>query len=86
MFNKNEFNAQLARRGVKKNELAKVLGIEYTTLYRKVEENGKFTREEMAKIIDYLGIEDPVSIFLPTKLRNKKRRCKWDLKKNMFTS
>lgn len=62
MFNKNEFNAQLARRGVKKVDLAKALGIEYPTLYRKIENDGKFSREEIAKIIDYLGIDNPAVV------------------------
>ncbi len=68
MFNKYEFNAALARRGMKKVELAKYLGIEYSTLYRKIEENGKFTREEMAKIIDILSIDDPMKIFFAEEL------------------
>lgn len=63
MFNEREFNAQLARKGIKKTELAEYLGMTYTSLYRKIKEDGKFTREELAKIIDYLGIEDPTSIF-----------------------
>lgn len=63
MFNEREFNAQLARKGIKKAELAEYLGMTYTSLYRKIKEDGKFTREELAKIIDYLGIEDPTSIF-----------------------
>ena len=68
MFNKYEFNAALARKGMKKVQLAKYLGIEYSTLYRKIEENGKFTREEMAKIIDILGIDDPMKIFFAEEL------------------
>lgn len=63
MFNEREFNAQLARKGIKKAELAEYLGMTYTNLYRKIKEDGNFTREQMAKIIDYLGIEDPTSIF-----------------------
>lgn len=63
MFNEKEFNAQLARKGVKKQELAEYLGMTYTNLYRKIRDDGKFTREEMAKIINYLGIDDPTSIF-----------------------
>lgn len=63
MFNEREFNAQLARKGIKKTELAEHLGMTYTSLYRKIKEDGKFTREELAKIIDFLGIEDPTSIF-----------------------
>lgn len=72
MFNKYEFNAALARKGMKKVELAKHLGIEYSTLYRKIEENGKFTREEMAKIIDILGIDDPMKIFFAEELAETK--------------
>lgn len=63
MFNKLEFNAQLARKGIKKNELAEYLGITYTSLYRKIEGDGKFTREEIAKIVKFLDIQDPVAIF-----------------------
>lgn len=63
MFNEREFNAQLARKGVKKAELAEHLGMTYTNLYRKIRDDGKFTREEMVKIIDFLGIDDPASIF-----------------------
>ncbi len=62
-FDKNEFNAQLARRGVKKLEIANILGITYTSLYRKIEGGGNFSREEMAKIIDFLQIDDPARIF-----------------------
>lgn len=68
MFNKLEFNAQLARRGVKKAELAKFLNMSYTNLYRKIEGDGNFTREEMAKIIEFLHIDDPVSIFFAEEL------------------
>jgi predicted transcriptional regulator len=68
MFNKYEFNAALARKGMKKVELARLLDIEYSTLYRKIEENGKFTREEMAKIIKELDIDDPMKIFFAEEL------------------
>ena len=68
MFNKYEFNAALARKGMKKVELARLLDIEYSTLYRKIEENGKFTREEMAKIIKELDIDDPRKMFVAEEL------------------
>lgn len=74
MFNKYEFNAALARKGMKKVELARLLDIEYSTLYRKIEENGKFTREEMAKIIKELDIDDPMKIFLLKNLYKTKER------------
>jgi DNA-binding Xre family transcriptional regulator len=62
VFNKLEFDAQLARKGMKKNELAERLGMTYTNLYRKIE-SGRFTREEIGKIITLLEIDDPVPIF-----------------------
>lgn len=67
MFNKLEFDAQLARRGMKKYQLAEKLNMTYTNLYRKIE-SGRFTREEIGKIIDILGITDPVPIFFAEEL------------------
>jgi hypothetical protein len=63
MFNKLEFNAQIARKGMLKKDVAKALGIDVSTLYRKMEKDGDFSREEMAILIELLGIEDPKEIF-----------------------
>lgn len=63
MFNKLEFNAQIARKGMLKKDVAKALGIDVSTLYRKMEKDGDFSREEMAILIELLGIEDPKKIF-----------------------
>ena len=63
MFNKLEFNAQIARKGMLKKDVAKALGIDVSTLYRKMEKDGDFSREEMAVLIELLGIEDPKEIF-----------------------
>ena len=63
MFNKLEFNAQIARKGMLKKDVAKALGIDVSTLYRKMEKDGDFSREEMATLIELLGIEDPKEIF-----------------------
>lgn len=68
MFNKLEFNAALARKDVKKSELAKVLGINEATLYRKINNDGFFTRDEINKIIKYLEIENPRVIFFADEL------------------
>ena len=62
MFDKLEFNALLARKGMKKMDLARLMGISYTSLYRKIE-TGRFTREEISRIIDILEIDDPRPIF-----------------------
>jgi len=67
MFNEREFEAQLVRKGIKKYELAKRLGMSYTNLYRKIK-TGRFTREEIGKIIDIADIDDPVPIFFADEL------------------
>ena len=67
MFNEREFEAQMVRKGVKKYELAEKLGMTYTSLYRKIK-SGRFTREEIGKIIELLEIKDPVPIFFADEL------------------
>lgn len=68
MFNKLEFNAQIARKGMLKKDVAKALGIDVSTLYRKMEKDGDFSREEMSILIELLGIEDPKEIFFADEL------------------
>lgn len=63
MFKENEFNAALARANKTKKELAQVLEIEESTLWRKIKNNGSFTRKEINTIIDFLQIDDPMIIF-----------------------
>ena len=68
MFNKRKFLAQLTLRDVSKKELAEYLGISEVTLYRKIENNGFFTREEIGKMIRFLEIENPAEIFFAEEL------------------
>lgn len=63
MFKENEFNAALARADKTRLELAQVLKINPSTLYRKIANDGSFTRKEINTIIEFLGIEDPSTIF-----------------------
>lgn len=63
MFKQNRFRAQLALRGVTLKELAEMLGISEPTVYRKLNRNGDFTREEIEKMIRFLRIENPMYIF-----------------------
>lgn len=63
MFDKLEFNAQMARKGKRRVELAKVLGIDPSTLYRKIENDGDFDRDQISIILDFLEIDDPMPIF-----------------------
>lgn len=63
MFDKLEFNAQMARKGKRRVELAKALGIDPSTLYRKIENDGDFDRDQISIILDFLEIDDPMPIF-----------------------
>ncbi len=60
--------AQLALKGVTLKELAKNLEIDESTLYRKINDDGRFTRKEMNNMIDFLEIEDPNNIFFANEL------------------
>jgi DNA-binding Xre family transcriptional regulator len=63
MFNKNLFKSILVLRGVSMRMLAEVLGIDESTLYRKINSGGSFTREEINKMIEYLEIDNPMEVF-----------------------
>lgn len=63
MFNKNKFKASIVAAGKTANDLATELGINESTLYRKISNDGAFTRQEMQKIITFLKIENPLDIF-----------------------
>ncbi len=68
MFNKKLFKSKLALKGVTMKMLADVLGIDESTLYRKVNNDGSFTRQEMNKIIDFLEMDEPMEVFFCSKL------------------
>lgn len=68
MFSEARLKAQMIIKGVKHNELAAYLGINTSTLYRKIKNDGDFSREEISKIVDILGIDDPKSIFFADEL------------------
>jgi len=68
MFDKNKFKAQMVLMGVTCRELACNLGINEATLYRKINNDGSFTRDEINKIIGILKIDDPEAIFFAKEL------------------
>ena len=70
-FDKVEFEVALVRAGVSRKQLAEYLGIDVSTLYRKIENDGAFTREEIVKIVELLKIDNPMKIFFAPKLAEK---------------
>lgn len=68
MFDERRFKAQLILAGVTARELSAKLGINESTLYRKIKQDGSFTRDEINEMIKILGISDPKDIFFADKL------------------
>lgn len=68
MFDKNRFKAQLALAGMNMKQVAAELGINESTMYRKFNANGDFSRSEINKMITILGIEKPEEIFFSKEL------------------
>ena len=69
MFDRTEFDIALLRKRMNMSDLAHAIGIHPSTMYRKVEASGAFTREEIGKIVACLDIEDPTKIFFAEKLK-----------------
>lgn len=63
MFDRTEFRVQVIRANKTYKEVAECLEIDESTLYRKIQNNGSFTREEINKLIEFLNISDPKAIF-----------------------
>jgi transposase-like protein len=68
MFSEKRFRAQMIIAGVSHAELAKKLGINPSTLYRKIKNNGDFSRSEISKMVDILQIDNPKDIFFASEL------------------
>lgn len=68
MFDKNRFRAQIILAGMTAKELADKIGIDESTLYRKINADGNFTRKEIGKIVEILHIDDPKDIFFADNL------------------
>jgi transcriptional regulator with XRE-family HTH domain len=49
-------------KGLTGREVSEMLGIDESTFSRKMN-NGNFTRSEIAKLIEILSLDDPMSIF-----------------------
>lgn len=68
MFDRNRLRAQMVLYGVTTAELANALDIDVSTFYRKLKNNGQFTREEIATMIKVLKIDNPSEIFFTNEL------------------
>ena len=58
MFKKNELRAEMAREGMTNEALAKAIGINASSLYRKITGQTDFYRYEIVKIAEVLHLDD----------------------------
>lgn len=68
MFDRKEFDIELVRNDINMTDLALAINIHPSTMYRKVADNGDFTREEIEKITERLNLDSPMKIFFAKKL------------------
>lgn len=68
MFDVRRFKAQMVLMGVTGKMLAEKLNINESTLYRKLNAGGDFTREEINIMIDYLKFDNPLEVFFAQEL------------------
>ena len=64
-------NAELARRDIKRSELAKYLKISAPTLVRKMHGDTEFTLEEAFKIYDLLNVDFPIEDLFSTEPKDE---------------
>ncbi len=67
-FDERRLKAQMVLKDIDQKKLASILGINEATLWRKIKNDGAFTRDEMSKIIEALDITDPEAIFFANQL------------------
>lgn len=75
MFDETLFRAQMVIAGITFSDIAKALGINESTVFRKLADNGRFTRNEIAILYRVLKIQtadDLNRIFFATKTSDKK--------------
>lgn len=63
MFDRKRLQAQMVLVGMNVKEVSAALGINETTFYRKMNNDGDFSRKEISQLVEILKIEDPMLIF-----------------------
>lgn len=70
MFNKDKFRAKMVEKGITIADVANVIGINETTLYRKMNGKSDFSRSEIQilKSLLNMSLDDAESIFFAQEL------------------
>ncbi|AKL96661.1 hypothetical protein CACET_c32170 [Clostridium aceticum] len=68
MFDKKKFRAQVLLSGKSLKDIADLLDINLTTLYRKMNGESDFYRNEIQLLCEHLDIKNPTEIFFAEKI------------------
>ena len=68
MFDKKKFKETVAAAGKTPIDIANMLGIDESTYYRKLANDGSFSRSEIELIVMFLNMERPLEIFFGLQL------------------
>lgn len=63
MFNKREFKIALVKSNKTVEQVAEMLKVNKSTIYRKMNGESEFNRKEIQSICDFLKIDNPMDIF-----------------------
>ena len=68
MFHRKAFQLALVAADTTCEDVAKAIGINTSTLYRKINGQSEFTRAEIQKICEVLHLDSPMDIFFTNEL------------------
>lgn len=68
MFNRKAFQLAVVAADTTYEDVAKAIGINASTLYRKISGQSEFTRAEIQKICEVLNLDSPMDIFFTDEL------------------
>ena len=67
VFDQNAFKGMVIKNGYTNETFANALGMTRETLYRRVSDNGSFSRKEIAKMIELCGEKDVIDALFSSK-------------------
>ena len=65
MFDEKELRVAMVREQKTIKDIADMLEISQTTLYRKIKRDGDFSRKEIQKISEFLNLKEPLLAIVP---------------------
>ncbi len=78
MFDRLRFQYEIKAKGFTLNDVAGMLGINLTTLYRKMSGESDFFRHEIQILCHNIHFDNPMEIFFAEDLRKRKNNIKGD--------